>query len=107
MYVPECTLNNKYQRVQCHKTAGAFISLFNPFVSLQITNHFESGYCWCAHEETGKPIPGTSVQNSKPNCDNIPSHVLNRPIPTPPPRAVKPIYHPLPAEAGIFFLNTI
>jgi len=79
MYVPECTLSNKYQRVQCHKSAG---------------------YCWCAHEETGKPIPGTSVQNGRPNCDNIPSHVLNRPTPTPPPKEIKPIYHPLPAEAA-------
>jgi hypothetical protein len=24
MYVPECTPDNKYQRVQCHKTAGEF-----------------------------------------------------------------------------------
>ena len=24
MYVPECTPDNKYQRVQCHKTAGKF-----------------------------------------------------------------------------------
>ena len=24
MYVPECTPDNKYQRVQCHKTASQF-----------------------------------------------------------------------------------
>ncbi|KAI9551395.1 hypothetical protein GHT06_021728 [Daphnia sinensis] len=79
MYVPECTPDNKYQRVQCHKSAG---------------------YCWCANDETGKPIPGTSVQNSKPtNCDNLPAHVLNRPTPPPPPKEnLKPVYRPLTAE---------
>ncbi|EFX84690.1 hypothetical protein DAPPUDRAFT_194402 [Daphnia pulex] len=73
MYVPECTPDNKYQRVQCHKSAG---------------------YCWCANDETGKPIPGTSVQNSKPtNCDNLPAHVLNRPTPPPVPKEnLKPVY---------------
>ncbi|XP_046443078.1 SPARC-related modular calcium-binding protein 2-like isoform X3 [Daphnia pulex] len=79
MYVPECTPDNKYQRVQCHKSAG---------------------YCWCANDETGKPIPGTSVQNSKPtNCDNLPAHVLNRPTPPPVPKEnLKPVYRPLTAE---------
>lgn len=33
MYVPECTPDNKYQRVQCHKSAG---SLF-----LKICIHFK------------------------------------------------------------------
>ncbi|XP_057379159.1 SPARC-related modular calcium-binding protein 2-like isoform X2 [Daphnia carinata] len=79
MYVPECTPDNKYQRVQCHKTTG---------------------YCWCANDETGKPIHGTSVHNSKPtNCDNLPAHVLNRPTPPPPPKEnLKPVYRPLTAE---------
>lgn len=63
-----------------------------------------TGYCWCANDETGKPIPGTSVQNSKPtNCDNLPAHVLNRPTPPPPPReSLKPVYRPLTAEEGRF-----
>ena len=59
-----------------------------------------AGYCWCAHEETGKPIPGTTILNSKPNCNNIPAHILNRP--TPSPKEEKPIYHPMTAEAGNF-----
>lgn len=62
------------------------------------------GYCWCANDETGKPIPGTSVQNSKPtNCDNLPAHVLNRPTPPPVPKEnLKPVYRPLTAEEGNF-----
>jgi hypothetical protein len=65
-----------------------------------------TGYCWCAHDETGKPIPGTSVQNSKPNCDNLPLQVLNRPTPPPPKEEPKPVYHPLTAEAGKNFTFT-
>lgn len=32
---------------------------------------YNSGYCWCAQEDTGKPIPGTSVKNSMPKCDSV------------------------------------
>jgi len=39
---------------------------------------FNSGYCWCAQEDTGKPIPGTSVKDSNPKCDGIP--LLSRPM---------------------------
>ena len=76
-------------------------------ISVAFCVWFSSGYCWCAHEETGKPIPGTSVQNSKPNnCDNIPAHVLNRPTPPPPPKeSVKPVYQPLSAEEGNISTN--
>jgi hypothetical protein len=126
MYVPECTPDNKYQRVQCHKSAGrnAVVVFFSDLISSSC--HIRScliasstfyfylfcfcpwlgiisiGYCWCANDETGKPIPGTSVQNSKPtNCDNLPAHVLNRPTPPPAPKEnLKPVYRPLTAEEG-------
>uniref|UniRef100_A0A8D8PQ46 SPARC-related modular calcium-binding protein 1 n=2 Tax=Cacopsylla melanoneura TaxID=428564 RepID=A0A8D8PQ46_9HEMI len=48
MYVPECTLDGRYKRVQCYNSTG---------------------YCWCVEEDTGKPIPGTSVKDSNPKCD--------------------------------------
>ncbi|XP_060520905.1 SPARC-related modular calcium-binding protein 2 isoform X2 [Cylas formicarius] len=47
-YIPECTADGRYQKVQCYKSAG---------------------YCWCVDEDTGKNIPGTSVKNGTPNCD--------------------------------------
>ncbi|CAH0546219.1 unnamed protein product [Brassicogethes aeneus] len=50
LYVPECTPDGRYQKVQCYKIAG---------------------YCWCVHEDTGKNIPGTSVKNGTPTCDNL------------------------------------
>ncbi len=27
-----------------------------------------SGYCWCVEPTSGRPVPGTSVQNSHPEC---------------------------------------
>jgi len=50
MYVPECTLDGRYQRVQCYRSTG---------------------YCWCVHEDTGKNIPGTSVKDKIPTCDSV------------------------------------
>lgn len=54
-YIPECTPDGRYQRVQCYRSVG---------------------YCWCVHEDTGKNIPGTSVKGARPNC----SVSDNRPI---------------------------
>jgi len=51
--------------------------LYSIFILL-IGNVFNSGYCWCAQEDTGKPIPGTSVKDSNPKCDGIP--LLSRPM---------------------------
>ena len=28
-----------------------------------------SGYCWCVDELSGQPMSGTSVLNSRPNCN--------------------------------------
>ncbi|XP_039287273.1 SPARC-related modular calcium-binding protein 1 [Nilaparvata lugens] len=50
MYVPECTQDGRYEKVQCYKSTG---------------------YCWCVHEDTGKPIPGTSLKDSHPKCDSV------------------------------------
>ncbi|XP_057661920.1 SPARC-related modular calcium-binding protein 2 isoform X1 [Diorhabda carinulata] len=50
LYVPECTPDGRYQKIQCYKSAG---------------------YCWCVNEDTGKNIPGTSVKNGTPNCDHL------------------------------------
>ncbi|KAK5642124.1 hypothetical protein RI129_008291 [Pyrocoelia pectoralis] len=52
LYVPECTPDGRYQKIQCYKSAG---------------------YCWCVNEDTGKNIPGTSVKNQTPKCDQIPT----------------------------------
>ncbi|XP_023712550.1 SPARC-related modular calcium-binding protein 2 isoform X4 [Cryptotermes secundus] len=49
-YVPECTPDGRYQTIQCYKSTG---------------------YCWCVHEDSGKPIPGTSVKDQVPKCDAI------------------------------------
>lgn len=57
MYVPECTPDGRYKRVQCYNSTG---------------------YCWCVEEDTGKPIPGTSVKDSNPKCDV--THVPVRPM---------------------------
>ncbi|CAG9841123.1 unnamed protein product [Diabrotica balteata] len=50
LYVPECTPDGRYQKIQCYKSAG---------------------YCWCVNEDTGKNIPGTSIKNGTPNCDHL------------------------------------
>lgn len=79
-YIPECTSDGRYKRVQCYKSVGTFVRctvvfcVFFSFLSfLRI-----SGYCWCAQEDTGKPIPGTSVKDSNPKCDAIPP--VSRPM---------------------------
>lgn len=46
-YVPECTSDGRYQRIQCYRSVG---------------------YCWCVHEDTGKNIPGTSIKDGRPDC---------------------------------------
>lgn len=46
-FVPECTLDGKYNEVQCFKPTG---------------------YCWCVDPDTGKTIKGTSVSNTRPDC---------------------------------------
>ncbi|XP_055918781.1 SPARC-related modular calcium-binding protein 2 isoform X1 [Eupeodes corollae] len=50
LYIPECTADGRYQRVQCYRSTG---------------------YCWCVHEDTGKNIPGTSLKDKRPQCDSI------------------------------------
>lgn len=50
MYVPECTQDGRYEKVQCYKSTG---------------------YCWCVHEDSGKPIPGTSLKDAHPKCDSV------------------------------------
>lgn len=46
-YIPECTSDGRYQRIQCYRSVG---------------------YCWCVHEDTGKNIPGTSIKDGRPDC---------------------------------------
>uniref|UniRef100_A0A1A9W9X7 Thyroglobulin type-1 domain-containing protein n=1 Tax=Glossina brevipalpis TaxID=37001 RepID=A0A1A9W9X7_9MUSC len=57
IYVPECTPDGRYQRVQCYRSTP---------------------YCWCVNEETGKNIPGTSVKDRRPQCDTI--YTISRPM---------------------------
>ncbi|KAL1517585.1 hypothetical protein ABEB36_001327 [Hypothenemus hampei] len=47
LYVPECTPDGRYKKVQCYKSVG---------------------YCWCVNEDTGQTITGTSVKGGNPNC---------------------------------------
>lgn len=54
LFLPECTPDGRYQRVQCYRSTG---------------------YCWCVNEDTGKPIAGTSMKDKRPQCD---SHVPAR-----------------------------
>ncbi|XP_063634098.1 SPARC-related modular calcium-binding protein 1 isoform X1 [Cydia splendana] len=53
LYVPECTGDGRYARAQCYRSTG---------------------YCWCVHQDTGKPIPGSSVKDLRPDCDAAPHH---------------------------------
>lgn len=50
LYIPACTLDGRYQRVQCYQSTG---------------------YCWCVNEDTGKNIPGTSTKDTPPQCDSV------------------------------------
>lgn len=50
LYVPVCTTDGRYKKVQCYNSTG---------------------YCWCVNEDTGKNIPGTSMKDLKPNCDSV------------------------------------
>lgn len=50
LYVPDCTPDGRYQRVQCYNSTP---------------------YCWCVNEDTGKNIPGTSVKDRRPQCDSV------------------------------------
>lgn len=55
IFVPECETPERYRKEQCHggRRAG------------------ETRFCWCVDQKTGSPIPGTSVQDRRPNCTNI------------------------------------
>ncbi|KAE8737329.1 hypothetical protein FOCC_FOCC017209 [Frankliniella occidentalis] len=50
LYIPECTDDGRYNKLQCYNSTG---------------------YCWCVNEDTGKPIPGTSVKDRRPACDAL------------------------------------
>lgn len=38
---------------------------------MQIQCYKSAGYCWCVNEDNGKNIPGTSVKNGTPKCDQL------------------------------------
>ncbi|XP_043911728.1 SPARC-related modular calcium-binding protein 1-like isoform X2 [Protopterus annectens] len=48
-FIPECEADGRYKLVQCHQTTG---------------------YCFCVREDTGRPIPGTSIRSGHflPDC---------------------------------------
>ncbi|XP_032571725.1 SPARC-related modular calcium-binding protein 2 isoform X2 [Drosophila sechellia] len=50
LFVPQCLPDGRYQRIQCYSSTS-------------------TSYCWCVNEDTGKSIPGTSVKNKRPQCD--------------------------------------
>ncbi len=47
-FIPECLATGGYVRAQCHEATG---------------------YCWCVDDVTGRPIPGSSTQGRRPDCD--------------------------------------
>ncbi|XP_077301993.1 uncharacterized protein LOC143922567 isoform X3 [Arctopsyche grandis] len=47
-YVPECTADGRYRRIQCYP---------------------QTGYCWCVNEDSGVPISGTAIKDEPPKCD--------------------------------------
>ncbi|XP_076100641.1 SPARC-related modular calcium-binding protein 1-like isoform X5 [Mytilus galloprovincialis] len=49
-FIPSCTNTGLWSQAQCHNS---------------------SGYCWCVHEASGKPIPGTSALKELPKCNDI------------------------------------
>lgn len=57
LFLPACTGDGRYEQVQCYRSTG---------------------YCWCVNEDTGKPIPGTSMKDKRPQCD---SHTPDRSMP--------------------------
>ena len=48
VFIPECLTTGHYAPAQCHTSTG---------------------YCWCVDDVTGRPVPGTSTHNVKPDCD--------------------------------------
>lgn len=48
LFLPDCTADGRFKRVQCYRSTG---------------------YCWCANEDSGKPIPGSSTKDKTPQCD--------------------------------------
>lgn len=46
-FIPVCTVSGRWEKAQCHSSTG---------------------YCWCVHESTGVPIPGTATYRITPNC---------------------------------------
>ncbi|XP_074662293.1 SPARC-related modular calcium-binding protein 1-like isoform X2 [Tubulanus polymorphus] len=50
IFIPKCSAAGKFQSTQCHESTG---------------------YCWCADENTGVPIAGTSTFKVTPSCENI------------------------------------
>ncbi|KAG8189446.1 hypothetical protein JTE90_012518 [Oedothorax gibbosus] len=55
-FVPECEPDGSYSEVQCHRSAG---------------------YCWCV-DEAGRPVRGSSIQNTRPNCARHSGRRTNR-----------------------------
>ncbi|KAL5286000.1 SMOC1 family protein [Megaselia abdita] len=49
-YVPECTLDGRYEKIQCYP---------------------KTGYCWCVDEDTGKVITGSSLKDEIPECKHV------------------------------------
>ncbi|KAF5895647.1 SPARC-related modular calcium-binding protein 1 isoform X4, partial [Clarias magur] len=47
VFIPDCGPHGLFKPVQCHQSTG---------------------YCWCVQVDTGRPIPGTSVRDKKPEC---------------------------------------
>jgi len=47
VFVPVCHEDGQYAEVQCH---------------------YGTGYCWCVRGIDGKPIPGSSIRYTRPNC---------------------------------------
>ena len=61
------TFNSGFLSTKC-QTFLCFSVHFHGNV-FTINSFFQSsGYCWCVNSTSGRPIPGTSLHNARPNC---------------------------------------
>ena len=76
VFIPSCNENGSYKQVQCHEGRLELIKFVKKYLKMKYVSKCRfcspgTGYCWCVDDQ-GRPVPGSSVRNSKPLC-----HLLN------------------------------
>ena len=62
------TFNSGFLSTKCQTFLCCSVH-FHGYV-FTINSFFQSsGYCWCVNSTSGRPIPGTSLHNARPNCE--------------------------------------